>query len=136
MAFLANWSGEMIERATEPDPALEARIVASTPMADETQACQLLGLSAQELARLQLLRIPVADDFAYPLFQFDALSGNVYPAISRIINLAPNDWSELRILHWLTRPHVEFGGAPSDSLASTDIVISAFVREIVTPTQG
>ena len=113
-------------------------ILAATSMVDQAQACTLLGQStANPSATMKLkednkeiLRFGIGGRAAYPLFQFDVEGCRIYPAISKLIVLKPDEWSAFRLLHWLTRPHLDFGDAPSEFLAQEEDVIAAFKREI------
>lgn len=118
---------------------LQERILASTPMADQAEACELLGLSdtnpsatmKRKEAKHELLRFTVDGRAAYPLFQFDVEGRRIYSGVARIIANKPESWSDFRLLHWLTRPHLDFEGAPAEAFATeADAIIAAFEREI------
>lgn len=124
---------------------LQERVLASTSMVDQSQACELLGLSATNPSatmkrredKRELLRFTLDGRAAYPLFQFDIEGRRVFPVITSLIALKPETWSDFRLLHWLTRPHLAFGGAPSEFLGSQEqLVTSAFNREIEPPVHG
>lgn len=124
---------------------LQEKILASTLMVDQTQACELLGLSAanpsatmkRKEEKRELLRFTVDGRAAYPLFQFHVEGRRIYPAMAKLIALKPRTWSDFRLLHWLTRPHLDFGAAPAERLgAEGDAVIEAFEREIVPAEHG
>jgi hypothetical protein len=117
---------------------LQEKILAGVPMADQAQACVLLGLSGanpsatmkRKEAGGEVLRFTIDGRAAYPLLQFDVEGRRIFPAIARIIAIAPA-WSHFRILHWLTRPHLDFDGTPAEALAgAADAVLAAFAREI------
>ncbi|WP_282153979.1 hypothetical protein [Ruegeria atlantica] len=73
----------------------------------------------------------------YPRFQYNVEQGCMLPVMTDILELQPDDWSDLRVLEWLTRPHLDFGCAPCDALADLPReVLAAFKREIVPPTHG
>lgn len=124
---------------------IQERILASTQMADQAQACELLGLSgANPSATMKrkeknndLLRFTVDGRAAYPLLQFDVEGRRIYPALSKIIAEKPEHWSNFRLLHWLTRPHLDFEDSPSTSLGSEpEAVMAAFEREIEPEVHG
>lgn len=132
--------------ATGEDPKLQAalnrarlqeRILASTPMVDQAQACELLGLSGanpsatmKRKENRELLRFTIDGRAVYPLFQFDVEGRRPFPAMARLISKKPKNWSDFRLLHWLTRPHLDLEGTPAEALGTTpDGVIAAFERE-------
>lgn len=118
---------------------LQERILSSTSMVNQTEACELLGLSKanpsatmrRKEERGEILRFSIEGRAVYPFFQFDVESRRIHPAILRLIDMRPESWSDFRLLYWLTRPHVDFGAAPEAMLGSDpDGVIAAFEREI------
>ncbi|MFN8683599.1 hypothetical protein ACDP63_21045 [Paracoccus sp. P2] len=124
---------------------LQERILAGTSMVDQAQACELLGLSATNPSatmkrkedKREILRFTVDGRATYPLFQFDVEGRRIHPAMAKLIALKPRTWSDFRLLHWLTRPHLDFGVAPAERLgAEADAVIAAFEREIVPAEHG
>ena len=124
---------------------LQEKILASTSMVDQTQACELLGLSAtnpsatmkRKEEKREILRFTVDGRVSYPLFQFDVEGRRVFPAMAKLIALKPETWSDFRLLHWLTRPHLDFGTAPAEKLSAEDAeVVAAFKREIVSAEHG
>lgn len=109
------------------------KILATAPMLDAGQAAEILGLSAtHDLEGQQgLLAFTIDGRVMYPLFQFDIEHRLIYPVLSRLIALKPRYWSTLRMVHWLLRPHLDFGVPPADYLAQKpEEVVSAFKREI------
>lgn len=124
---------------------LQEKILAGTSMVDQAQACELLGLSGANPSatmkrkedKREILRFTIDGRAAYPLFQFDVEGRRIYQAMARLIALKPRSWSDFRLLHWLTRPHLDFGVAPAERLgAEADAVIAAFEREIVPAEHG
>lgn len=124
---------------------LQERVLASTSMVDQAQACELLGLSATNPSatmkrredKRELLRFNVDGRAAYPLFQFDVEGRRLFPVVATLIALKPEAWSDFRLLHWLTRPHLDFGGSPSEFLGSQEQEVEdAFKREIEPPVHG
>lgn len=106
-------------------------ILRDTTMIDQAQACQLLGLSGSNPPDRDVLRFTVDGRAAYPVFQFDVEGRRVFPALGEIIALKPIGWSDSRLLHWLTRPHLDFDGTPADALGTDGAaVVAAFAREI------
>jgi predicted transcriptional regulator len=52
-------------------------------------------------------------------------------ALIKLIEMKPDNWSNFRLLYWLTRPHAEFEDTPADALRSDHAaVIAAFERAI------
>lgn len=124
---------------------LQERILASTQMADQAQACELLGLSGanpsatmkRKEEKNELLRFTVDGRAAYPLLQFDVEGRRIYPALGEIIARRPDHWTDFRLLHWLTRPHLDFEDSPGAALGSQpEAVIDAFEREIEPEVHG
>lgn len=124
---------------------LQEKILASTSMVDQAQACELLGLSGtnpsatmkRKEEKREILRFTVEGRAAYPLFQFDIEERRIFPAMAKLIALKPEIWSDFRLLHWLTRPHLDFGASPAERLGEEEAgVIAAFKREIVPAEHG
>ncbi|MGE4306788.1 MAG: hypothetical protein AB7E24_22475 [Novosphingobium sp.] len=124
---------------------LQEKILAGTSMVDQAQACVLLGLSGanpsatmkRKEERREILRFTVDGRAAYPLFQFDVEGRRIVPGMAKLIALKPEAWSDFRLLHWLTRPHLDFGAAPAERLGAEEAeVIAAFKREIVPAEHG
>lgn len=136
------------------DPALQAalnrarlqeKILASTTMVDQAQACALLGLSGanpsatmkRKEERHEVLRFTTDGRVVYPLFQFDVEGRRAFPVMAQLIARKPAGWSDFRLLHWLTRPHLDFDGAPADAFgAAPDAVLAAFDREVAAAANG
>jgi len=120
---------------------LQERILAATPMVDQAQACELLGLSSanpsatmkRKEERKELLRFTVDGRAAYPLFQFDVENRRTYPAIARLIALKPEGWSDFRLLHWLIRPHLDFSETPAQALGGDEGAVIAAFRRVIEP---
>jgi hypothetical protein len=124
---------------------LQEKILASTSMVDQAQACELLGLSGanpsatmkRKEEKREILRFTVDGRVSYPLFQFDVEGRRVFPAMAKLIALKPETWSDFRLLHWLTRPHLDFGTSPAEKLGAEEAeVVAAFKREIVPAEHG
>lgn len=124
---------------------LQERILADVTMVDQRQACTLLGLSEAIVAAAmcrkeengEVIRFMIEGRPAYPSFQFDVDGRRIVPAIARLIAAKPPGWSDFRLLHWLTRPHLDFNGAPAAELAyNAEAVLEAFDREIESPAHG
>lgn len=124
---------------------LQERILATTSMVDQTEACQLLGLSTtnpsatmkRKEEKYEVLRFTVDGRASYPLFQFDVEGRRVYPVVRRLIGKKPKQWSDFRLLHWLTRPHLDFESTPAEALGNKEEeVLAAFMREIEPPVHG
>lgn len=127
-------------RSTAPDVArLQRRILSSATQIGAREASGLLGLSVASpdaaLTRMwnrgEILGFVVDGRQVYPLFQFDADGCRIVPGVSAVINAKPPGWSDYRLLHWLTTPHVDLGRTPAEALAvDGDTVMAAFQREI------
>ncbi len=124
---------------------LQEKILASTSMVDQAQACELLGLSGanpsatmkRKEEKREILRFTVDGRVAYPLFQFDVEGRRIFPIMAKLIALKPETWSDFRLLHWLTRPHLDFGAMPAEWLGAEEAeVVAAFKREIVPAEHG
>lgn len=124
---------------------LQARILGTTAMVDQAQACELMGLSSsnpsatmkRKAERGEVLRFQVDGRVLYPLFQFDVDGRGLTPGLARLLADRPPFWSDFRLLHWLTRPHIDFDGPPSARLASDgEAVLEAFHREIAAVEHG
>ncbi|MET4898434.1 hypothetical protein RN629_14960 [Sphingomonadaceae bacterium jetA1] len=124
---------------------LQERILAATPMADQAQACELLGLSGANPSatmkrkedKKELLRFTVDGRAVYPLLQFDVEGRRIHPALGKIIARKPDHWTSFRLLHWLIRPHLDFEHSPGASLGNEpEAVIAAFAREIEPEVHG
>ena len=118
---------------------LQEKILSNTAMADQAEACELLGLSNSNASstmkrkedKNEVLRFTIDGRAAYPLFQFDIDERRIFPALTKLIEMKPDNWSNFRLLYWLTRPHAEFDDTPADGLRSDhDAVIAAFERTI------
>lgn len=124
---------------------LQEKILAGTSMVDQAQACELLGLSGanpsatmkRKEEKREILRFTVDGRVAYPLFQFDIEGRRIFPTMAKLIALKPKAWSDFRLLHWLTRPHLDFGATPAERLGAEEAkVFAAFEREIVPVEHG
>ena len=123
---------------------LQEKILASTSMADQGEACRLIGLSdanpsatmKRKEERQEILRFTVEGRPVYPLFQFDVEGRRIFPAMGRLIAMKPESWSDFRLLHWLTRPHLDMDSTPAAALGSEEAVVAAFEREIEPAVHG
>ncbi|ENN83813.1 hypothetical protein RHSP_83001 (plasmid) [Rhizobium freirei PRF 81] len=124
---------------------LQEKILASTSMVDQAQACELLGLSGANPSatmkrkedKREILRFTIDGRVSYPLFQFDVEGRRIFPAMAKLIALKPDTWSDFRLLHWLTRPHLDFGTTPAEKLGAEEAeMVAAFKREIVPVEHG
>ncbi|WP_419271150.1 hypothetical protein [Paracoccus sp. T5] len=79
-----------------------------------------------------LLRVRIAGSWRYPVFQFDLTNRRIDPGFVQILAAArAAEWSDLRLLNWLMRPHFDFDGVPAEALQDPDgAVLAAFLREI------
>lgn len=146
------WLRESLAKGDDPElqaalkrARLQEKILASTSMVDQAQACELLGLSTTNPSatmkrkedKRELLRFTVDGRAAYPLVQFDVEGRRVYPAMAKLLAAKPARWSDFRLLHWLTRPHLDFDGTPGEALGAEEAgVLAAFAREIEPAAHG
>ena len=124
---------------------IQEKILAGTSMVDQAHACQLLGLSdanpsatmKRKEDKKELLRFTIDGRAVYPLFQFDVEGRRLFPAMARLLARRPPSWSDFRLLHWLTRPHLDFDGTPAEALKRDEAaVVAAFDQEIEPPVHG
>lgn len=124
---------------------LQERLLSITPKIDQTQACQFLGLSLtnpsatlkRKEGKGEILRFDAGGRAAYPLFQFDIERQRIFPVIKKVLAVKPETWSNFRLLHWLTTPHLDFDRTPAESLESREgDVLAAFSRAIKVPDHG
>lgn len=124
---------------------LQEKILASTSMVDQAQACQLLGLSQTNPSatmkrkedKQELLRFTIDGRAVYPLFQFNVEGRRIFPAMARLIAEKPRSWSDFRLLHWLTRPNLDVNGTPAEALGRDEhAVMAAFEREVEPAAHG
>ena len=137
---------ESLAKGEDPDlqaalnrARLQEKILASTSMVDQAQACQLLGMSGANPSatmkrkedRHEVLRFTTGGRAVYPLFQFDVEGRRSFPLMAALIARKPDRWSDFRLLHWLTRPHLDFEGTPAEAFGSEpEAVLAAFDREV------
>lgn len=68
---------------------------------------------------------------AYPLVQFDVEGRRIYPAMSNLLAKKPDHRRDFRLLHWLTKLHLDFEDTPGAALAAEpEAVIASFEPEI------
>lgn len=143
---MASGQDEAISRALTR-AKLQTEVLSSVPMVDQSQACALLGLSdinpsatlRRYEAKDRILRFDLKGKAAYPLFQFDVAERRIQPVLLKILKMRTDDWGgKMALLHWLTRPNRNLGGAkPSDRLAQdADAILRSFSAEIAEPLNG
>lgn len=126
---------------------LRTEVLSSVPMVDQAQACALLNLSdanpsatlGRYEAKGRILRYDLRGKAAYPLFQFDEAEGRIHPTLLKIMEMRSDNWGgKLALLHWLTRPNRNLGGArPCDRLATDgDAILRSFDAELAEPLNG
>lgn len=124
---------------------VQEQFLATLDMADQGEACELLGLSRSNPSatlrrkedRGELIRIDRDGRPFYPLFQFDVDGGRIHPVIREINRLRPAHWSNMRVCYWLTRAHADFGCPPAELLGRADEeILDAFRRAIEPETHG
>lgn len=133
-------------QSAAPDVArLQRRILSSATQIGAREASRLLGLSAvgsdDALTRMrnrgEILGFEVDGQPIYPLFQFDPVGLRVLPGLSAVLTARPLCWSDYRLLHWLTTPHVYLGCTPAEALSSQgNAALAAFEREVEIPRHG
>lgn len=118
---------------------LQNDLLKSTTLVDQKSACELLGKSPSNPSAtmkrvesdLALLKFNHHGRVGYPLFQFDIDNRRIFPLIKKIRKIQPEEYSDFMLLHWLTRPHLDFDGPPADALKTgPDAVLEAFSREV------
>lgn len=118
---------------------LQNKLLEGTALVDRQSACELLGKYPRDPSELMmtveneqaLLKFTYHGRVVYPLFQFDVNDRRILPIISEIRKIQPDDFSDFMLLHWLTRPQIDFDGPPSESLKTEpEMVLEAFSREI------
>ena len=120
---------------------LQAEILSSVPMVDQSKACDFLGLSDPSVLKRyedkdRILRFDVEGNAAYPLFQFDVVRRSIHPTLLTIMEMRTDDWGgQLALLPWLTRPNRSLGGLKaSDVLAdNASAVLKSFAAEVAEP---
>lgn len=112
-------------------------------MIAETELCKLLegrpsSLPKTEPLNVSCLRFRVRRRWLFPAFQFDPLGRRILPGLELIIEAArAAGWSDLRLLNWLMRPHVDFDAAPAAALQThPDDVLAALRRQIESQVHG
>lgn len=124
---------------------LKRKILLKVTLVDEPEAVRLLGLSDSDPGRTllsmwdggKLLRFEVDGRPAYPLFQFDVDRQCILSGLSAILAERSSGYSDYRVVHWLTTPHLDFGRTPAEAISSnSDAVLAAFRRELDPPCHG
>lgn len=118
--------------------ALRRQILSGVEMISGDEARAILGRSdacaswSSSPKEGCLLRFRVAGTWRYPFFQFDLINRRLNPEFVQILVAArAAEWSDLRLLNWMMRPHLDFDGVPADALKEPDgDVLAAFLREI------
>ncbi|WP_313352516.1 hypothetical protein [Paracoccus sp. (in: a-proteobacteria)] len=116
--------------------SVETRLLASIDLLDAAQTCALLRIETddpegaiQAMAQNDAIITLVQNgEIRLPLFQFDMANGRVFSVIRAILKLRPARISNLRLCYWLTRAHVDFGGAPAHRFGKDDAAILAAFR--------
>ncbi len=118
--------------------ALRRRILGGVKMITNAEAHDLLGRSDAALSWSSLLkeglllRVRIAGNRRYLAFQFDLTNRRVDPRFVQIVAAArAAEWSDLRLLNWMMRPHFDLDEVPADALRDPESdVLAAFLREI------
>lgn len=143
---MASGQDEAISRALTR-ATLQTEVLSSASMVDQSQACDLLGLSGTNPsaslkryeAKDKILRFDLRGKAVYPFFQFDVAERRIEPTLLTLLGMRTDDWGgRMALLHWLTRPNLSLGGSkPCDVLAAqTDGVVQSFAAEIAEPLNG
>ncbi len=124
--------------------ALRRQILGGVEMLEEAEVLKLLGPEKADRSWAALtrqggiLRFKVAGAWKYPTFQFDRRNRRIRSSFAAIKAAArAARWSDLRLLSWLMRPHLEFKEVPAATLSSQgDAVLTAFLAEVATQFHG
>lgn len=120
-------------------PSVEERLLASIDLIDASKACALLRIETddpegamQAMARGDAIIILVQNGRTrLPLFQFDTANNRVFDAVRAILQVRPPHISNLRLVYWMTREHVDFGCAPAEQFGKDDVAIVAAFRRYI-----
>lgn len=116
--------------------ALRERVLGATTLFSAQDASAALGRPAQDPAATMaahdssILRFVQNGKPVYPAFQFDSKRQQIYPELLTLVQMArKHGWSDHRLLHWMERPHADFGVAPAAVLEHRGgDVVAAFHR--------
>lgn len=119
--------------------SVEARLLASIDLIDASKACALLRIETddpegamQAMARDDAIIILVQNDRTrLPLFQFDTANNRVFDVVRAILQVRPPHISNLRLVYWIARAHVDFGCAPAKQFGKDDVAIVAAFRRYI-----
>lgn len=121
--------------------SIEDRLLVNIDLIDASQACALLRIetddpegAVQAIARKgAIITLVQNGKTMLPLFQFDTANGQVFGVVRHILMLRPSHISNLRLAYWMTRAHVDFGGAPAQRFGHEDAAIVAAFRRYIEP---
>ncbi|WP_128254785.1 hypothetical protein [Falsirhodobacter deserti] len=127
------------------EPSVEERLLARIDLIDAALACALLRIGTddpegamQAMARNDAIITLVQNGRTrLPLFQFDTANNRVFDVVRAILQVRPPHISNLRLVYWMTRAHVDFRCAPAQRFGNDDAaIVGAFRRYIEAVGQG
>ena len=121
--------------------SVEDRLLAGIDMICASDACRLLHIETDDpegamQAMVQegaVIALVQNGKTMVPLFQFDLANGRVFDVVGAILQLRPPRISNLRLVYWMTRLHIDFGGSPADCFGKDDVSIVAAFRRYIEP---
>lgn len=127
-------SDKLFEKAS-----VKKRLLASIDLIDASNACALLGIETddpegamQAMAREDAIIIFVQNGRTrLPLFQFDTANNRVFDVVRAILQVRPPHISNLRLVYWMARAHVDFGCAPAEQFGKDGLAIVAAFRRYI-----
>lgn len=131
----------MPPRKASHKASVEHRLLASIDLIDASAACRLLRIETDDPEAVMqamvrdnaIITLVQNGRTMVPLFQFDLASGRVFDVVGAILNLRPASLSNLRMVYWLTRAHVDFDCAPTHRFGKEDAAILAAFRRYIEP---
>ncbi|MCJ8141057.1 hypothetical protein [Falsirhodobacter halotolerans] len=121
--------------------SVEDRLLASIDLVDAGQACTLLRIDADDAeSAIQALALDDAiitlvqnGRNMVPLFQFDTANNRLFDVVRAILQVRPPHISNLRLVYWMTRAHVDFRCAPAQRFGKNDAAIVGAFRRYIEP---
>lgn len=131
-------------RAVSRQSRVREEILAGVEMIDEAEACRLLDLEDEGRGRFRedygtrVISFEIDGQSRFPLFQFDSVSGTIFSAIVELrLDAIEAGWSDLRLLNWLLRPHLDLPDTPVNCLGRDGAAVAeAFRRGAQPPMHG
>ena len=129
----------MLSENSSHKASVEERLLANIELIDAAQACALLRIetddpeSAMQAMACEGAIITLTQNgrTMAPLFQFDTANGRVFDVVRHVLKLRPSRISNLRLVYWLTRAHVDLGCAPVHRFGHEDAAILAAFRRYI-----